>query len=76
VVVRHYRDFAKTFGSEHGKRVLELLKRSFYDVKVVQETHYSTTVAAAQHDVVGFILEQIKESKIKTKGVDDDVEFI
>jgi len=51
----------KTFGTEEGKKCLELLKKHYYDVEMIANGDSTVTQnRAAQRDLVRYIISQVE----------------
>ena len=54
-----HRVYARVFGTEEGKKVMEDLCSQFYDVPIYPEADYR----AGRHDVVLYVIEQTKRGQ-------------
>ena len=61
-IARENQVLINVFSTPDGRKALEILRRQFHDRSVYQPGDpYQTCYKAGQQDVVGFILEAIKE---------------
>ncbi len=57
-------EYRNTFETVAGAKVLEDLRREFYDTNITCGTPEATTAAAAAHDVVRYVLDMIEDGAV------------